>query len=534
MKKITLVTSLSLLGTLLFAESAADWAIKNGEAVATINAASLAQLAQDATALDALIAETAKPAYSADALAVTRLAALTQYVVGPSGNAHVRKLWAEKLLTAAKSATDPYIALFFLDQLRWAGTVEQAPAIKALATSAGDKAVKEMAALTAATLEALPKAATADATKYSALRQAVLALPEAQRTARLLTAFDDPDIGIVGTALTLATQSGGGRETLAWAAKLRQSSDPIRKTMLIDMLGARGDNAAQGAVASALADSDNRVATAAHRAFARLNTAAYAAHLPTLLKTLPPEQIALVSESVRQLCTTLVQATLPQACKNFSPAGLIVAFELFRERRLPEAVPLALAAVDGKEPNGVIAAWRLLREVAGKEQSEQLIAKALTTTGRVTPEALAAIATAASRDTSGSYIAAITKTYAAATTSEHKALLLDAAARTGAPALLETVKSATTAPDAATATAAVRALAAWPNAAALPALFELAIGGADNRTQVLALRGAEKIAAADHAGTLAHLAAWQKIREKPGNEEHKKSIEELFKAPTKK
>ncbi len=528
MKKFALLLALALIGTLVFAESAAEWGIKNGKELEQINDAALETIAKDNAAMDKLITEAAKPAYTADPLAITRVAALSQYVARPAGAAW-QKVWAEKLLAAAKSAQDHYVAIFLLDQLRWAGNAAQAGAVKSLAAAAKEKAVKDMAQIVVNTLETTPEAATASTTPFSEFRKTLLAMPENQRTTRLLTAFDGADNGIAGAALRLAITTGGADATALWAQKLTQTTNPQRKAMLLDMLGTRGDSGAQGAIAACLADPDPQTATAAHSAFLRLNPATYAGHLPTLLTTLTPEQVAPARNTMRQLDTTLIRAALPHAYKKFSPSGKLIALEIFKERRMPEAAPLAIAALDDNNPEGAIAAWRLMREVAGIGQAEQLVAKALVATGRVAPEAQNALAVAARRDNTGAYAAALVKALTAATTTDGKSAALEAAGRIGGSDLLKSVAAATADANDEVATAATRALAAWPDTSALPPLFKLALTAPDKKRQILAMRGAEKLASNDPVGTMMHLEVWKALRNAAGNEEHKKAIDELFK-----
>ena len=90
--KTTLLRTLALLVVLpaFYAaaqETAAQWAEKNKDALATLNDAALADLLkQGAPALDKLFAEV-KTGGVSDPVACTRIAALTQYVMRPAGKA---------------------------------------------------------------------------------------------------------------------------------------------------------------------------------------------------------------------------------------------------------------------------------------------------------------------------------------------------------------------------------------------------------------------------------------------------------------
>ena len=89
MKNCLISLTLSLLFTCGAAaqETAAQWAEKQKDALATIGEASLAETAkQGAPAFATLFAEI-KTGGTSDALASTRIAALTQYVMGPGRDA---------------------------------------------------------------------------------------------------------------------------------------------------------------------------------------------------------------------------------------------------------------------------------------------------------------------------------------------------------------------------------------------------------------------------------------------------------------
>jgi len=209
-------------------DTAAQWANKQQAALATINDAALADLLkQGAPALDALLAEV-KTGYASDPVAITRIAGLTQYVMRPAG-ASSRTAYAGALLAAAQRANDADVICFFLDQLRWCGTPQQAAAIRAFEKS--DKpGVATLAAMTvqAVTDDRAPKAAPVKPTHHAALNAELTALPVAARTPRLLQAFDDPDLSYAGVALAHARTTGGAAETQLWTGKLATATDPIR------------------------------------------------------------------------------------------------------------------------------------------------------------------------------------------------------------------------------------------------------------------------------------------------------------------
>ncbi|HRR33906.1 MAG TPA: discoidin domain-containing protein [Kiritimatiellia bacterium] len=508
-------------------DTAAQWAGKQHAALAAISDATLADLLKQGTpALDALFAEV-KTGYASDPVALTRIAALTQYIMRPAGAAH-RATYANALLAAAQRAGDADVICFFLDQLRWCGLPQQAAAIRAFEKS--DKpGVATLAAMTvqAVTDDRAPKAAPVKPTRYAALNAELAAMPAAKRTPRLLAAFDDPDPAYAGVALAHARTTGGAAETRLWAGKLAAATDPVRKTMLLDLLGDRGDKSACAAVAPFIEDADDTVAFAARQALIRLDPAAFAARLPALLKALPPNRLALIRDGARQLKTEQLKDAVTRSYDSFSDTGKKVALELIKERRITEAARLGLAALNAKDEEAVIAGFRLLREIAGNDVADVLVAKTLASSGRVTPEAQNALAAAARRDKSGAYAAALAKALAAAPDAQ-KPVALESAARIGGTELLKAVEAALTAPQADVATAAVRALSAWPDAAALPVLLRVAAKDPDARRQTLAARGVAKLFNTQQVDKQALLPVWRALRADMKNDENRALIDDLF------
>lgn len=527
-----LVLSLSLVsGARAQQPSAAQWAAQQKDALATLTEASLADtLKQGAPALEKLFAEI-KTGGVSDPLACTRIAALSQFVMRPAG-ASSRKAYADALLAAAQRAAEADVTCFFLDQLRWCGLPQQAVALKAFEKSAAP-GVAALAAMTvqAVTDDRSSKAAPIALTPCAAFSKELAALKTKALTPRLLQAFDGPDAAIAGIALAHARAAGGKKETKLWIAKLAAAKDPIRKVMLLDMLGDRGDKAAGDAVAAQLADADDGVAAAAQRALIRLDVSAFAAQIPAQLKSLAPERQTLARDGIRQLKTDLIKTVLTKPYETFSDTGKKVALEVIKERRIAEAVSIGLAALDSKDEEAVIAGYRLLREIADKGQAEILVARTLATTGRVTPEAQTTLAAASRRDASGAYASALAKALQSAADAQ-KPVALETAARLGGDALLKAVEASAASANAEVSTAAVRALAAWSDAASLPALLRLAVAAPDAKRQTLAARGVAKIFNTLPADKKALLPVWRTIRALPGNEENKKAIDDLFKEET--
>lgn len=529
MKNFYLLLASLWLTAGVMAESGAQWGNKNAQELRKFDHQHYAALAADDAALNALLEAAAKPAYTADPLTLTRLAGYSQYVRQPAGQAHQKKL-ADKLLAACVQASDAYIKLCFLDQLRWVGYPQQSAGLKTLAAD-NDQAVAAMADLLIRTLEQKAEPPVPTVTAYAQLRQDILKLPDAERTAALLKAFDHSDIGMAGVAMALAQQAGDAKATLAWAQKYATLKDPARKIMILDMFALRGDNNAKQTFLAALADDDDAVVTAAHNAWVALDKTSYASHLPSILQNLSAAQVPQVQNAMRQLNTSLLRQALTYTYVKFSPAGKLVALTLFKERNVAEATNMAMQAMSEADQNLAIIGLQLLRETAGPPQAPAIIEQLLKAQGRRAQETQNTIVAAAKRH-APAYTAAVNLAFEKANDA-HKELLLECAARIGGAPLLQTTLTAATGDNQNLATAAVRALANWSDDGAIPALIQIAVHDPNARHQKLALRGIETIANKQADITAKYGSAWLNLRQKAGgNEEHKQKLAAIFSGAT--
>ena len=143
--------------------SAVDWQNKNDAKLAAATGdAALAAFVADEAAAKALLAQV-KPAYATDPLTAFQIGAVTQWVMlddpwycllwdGP--HAAGRKVWVKALCGTLRSATDDYVKMFCLDQLRWCGCPCCAKCVAAFAAEEKSKAVKDFAAWVVRELEA--------------------------------------------------------------------------------------------------------------------------------------------------------------------------------------------------------------------------------------------------------------------------------------------------------------------------------------------------------------------------------------------
>lgn len=107
------------------------------------------------------------------------------------------------------------------------------------------------------------------------------------------------------------------------------------------------------------------------------------------------------------------------------------------------------------------------------------------------------------------------------------------AARVGGAALRTGVEKATGSSNSEVATAAVRALAEWPDDAAIPVLLSLAVAAPDVKRQSLAVRDVLKKAEAHSELSVRFASDWKTVRTRSGNAENKKTLDALFKVTEK-
>lgn len=132
--------------------TAVEWQNAHGqEIVAATQQEELAECVRTQTAADALLAQV-KPAYGTDPLVATKIAAVTQFVSSPGdsgcgASCQGRIIWRAALLRAAEKSVDAYRTLYFLEQLRWCGTVDDVEMIKRVTVLSDNKKVSEFSRL---------------------------------------------------------------------------------------------------------------------------------------------------------------------------------------------------------------------------------------------------------------------------------------------------------------------------------------------------------------------------------------------------
>ena len=532
MKKFLLLTlAAGLLACTGYAQkTAAQWANENAPALkAAVEPAALAALVkQGQPAYDALFAQI-KTGGEADAVASVTIAALSQFVMKTDTPKATRKAYADALLAAAQKAKEADVVCFYLDQLRWCGMPEQARAITAFTTSA-EPSIAELAKITlyAVTDDRAAKLKPGDPSACRRFNQEIAKLAAGARTKRLMEAFDGADNGVAGAALAWLNEKGNAEKTADWTKKLATVTDPTRRTMLIDALAIRGDKMAIEPITQCLADADDLVVKAALAALIQLDAAVFVSRLTETLKTVPGDKVAPWRDAARQVPTAVLIKPLFANYAAFNAVGQRFALDLFRERRAADAIQLALAASASEDADTAITAYRTLRDTATPKEAEVILNRLPKTPARVLSEAQGAFAAIARRDTGGATSELLRKTALVAPEPE-RPVFYETAARIGGDLLLGDTEKTAAAADANLSAAAIRALSAWADSSAVPALMRLALTAPDAKNQTLAQRGVTQKMTSKDINKAALNEQWKKIRETPGNDEIKTAIDDLFK-----
>ena len=100
----------------------------------------LSACVKTAEAADALLVQV-RSAYETDPLVATKVAAVTQFVMAsdPVG----RAVWRKALLGAAGKSSEAYRTMFFLEQIRWCGAVDDVEAVEKISASSRCEKVRE-------------------------------------------------------------------------------------------------------------------------------------------------------------------------------------------------------------------------------------------------------------------------------------------------------------------------------------------------------------------------------------------------------
>lgn len=504
--------------------SAANWARENKTVLAPLSQGKqLEVILKKGTAGFNEIASKIVTAGKDDPVAATTIAQLTQYVMQ---HPEFRPAYTANLLVAAKKAKEPDMICFWLCQLRWCGMPGQIGAIGAFEKSQY-KCVRDLAKMTIQSIKGQydPQLKWCKESRARVFSREIAKLPPETRYSRYVKLFEDQDSACRQIALRGGEKGGGAPVTRQWMELYQKQSCPVRKTMILDMFGKRGDRLVVPLLVSALSDPSEEVVAAASAALFKIDHNALIDALPDWLARVEKKNSSVLKNRLDLLTTREIAPKLIKNYSKFSVDGKRLVLDFLHKRMAKEALPLGLEAIDEKDANLAIAGWRLLREIAGKDQANLLIQKAFLAKGRVAPEAHTAIAVA-SRRGDGAYQAALMKVIATGS-EDRKVQALELSPRLGGTELLKQVEVGLISDNSQIQGACARALSDWEGNETIPLLMRAAIAGKSKRVQVLTLRGALKKLTPKVAPL--YLEEWKTLKSLPGNDENRKQLADAFK-----
>jgi len=306
----------------------------------------------------------------------------------------------------------------------------------------------------------------------------------------LSAAVDTNDKELRGCALQLASRIPGRGVTKKWTRKMA-SVDPGKRAEILAMLGHRGDKAALPAVLSGLKDSDQGVRMAAMDAARSLGRVKA---LPELLDALNSAREGDEIEAAKSALLCVVDAghskavaqALPRA-QSSAKKALIEILAARRARFEMEVVFAQTADVDESVRIAAITALVSLASEADLGRAVDLLLNARSD-GEKSAAQKTVVTLAKQVEDPERRADAILARFGQSPP-DKKTVLLPALAGIGGKRALDTVIRETSSSEEAVRDAAVRALADWPDASAVPELLNLSRSAKDETHQVLALRG---------------------------------------------
>ncbi len=540
----------TLLSVFAVAETAVEWAEKEKAKLETINPRSLVAIAQAAPeSYHKLFAEV-KTDYKSDPVEITRIAALTQ-IIASKAKMETRSTYADALLAAANKAEAADVACFFVDQLRWCATPAQTKGILEL-TKSDRQGVAALAAITALASERNFNSQQKDIKPnvYAEYNAQLAKLRGTSQTKALMSGFDNADIKIAGIAMRHAAQidlqdqiaggdarkaksidkqrfASGKQEIKLWCKKLSETSDTTRQIMLLDMLGINGNPEATATIAEYVGYADLGIAQAAQQAIIKIDPKAYVAALPPVLKNLPASHTDILKQSMQCVSLDLLEAGLIKDYSAYSQAGKNATLETLNIKKSKKGIELALTAINSTATEEVRNGYQLLRDCAGPEEAEVLVAKLFDARHGRSANTQGAVAVAAKRDTTGTYVNLLEKAWSKAKP-DQKQNLLTTFGRIGDIKFLKITESALKDNDEEVVLAAVRALAAWNSNDVVNALLNIAYTSSDNKQRRLAQREIEKKLSVKGVDKAPFKKEWAKISAGAGDAEMKKKLDDFF------
>jgi HEAT repeat protein len=378
--------------------------------------------------------------------------------------------------------------------------------------------------------EAVAKAGVPKHIKVAALR-GQFRLQQGEAKDLLLAQIGCSDKVFFNLGLAVAREMPGAEVTLALAEALPKLP-PQRQALLLRAIGDRNEPAATSLFLAASKSNSAAVREAAIDVLAKHGDATAAG---VLLDAALAD--AAVAETAKEGLTNLpgqqVDAAILARLSAADPKAKAVLIELLGARRVVAATPAVRAALGDGNQTVRLAAIAAFGWLAGLQDLDVLVGKALAGSPAETSAGQTALKMAALRMSDRDACAAKLAGSLAAASAANRKYLLDLLGRVSGQKALEAVVAGVKSKDPATKDASARVLGEWLSADAAPALLEIVKTDPDAKYQVRALRGYIRIARQLRLAPETRLAMFRTAMElAKRNDEKKIALEILPRIPS--
>ncbi len=309
----------------------------------------------------------------------------------------------------------------------------------------------------------------------------------AEAAADLIGAVRGPDPVLREAALKLGAELPGEAVTAAWCALTLPAEEAPVRGAVVSMLGQRRDAAAVPALLKSLQDPDEAVRAAAMSALARFGA-------ETALRPLVEVAAAGAEADARAAGAVLSWVggadfadVTAEAVPRATPVGKAVLLDLLAARQAGAKAPVAVAALSDADAGVRKAALKALETLAAAPQVAPVLDFAIRTADDAERKAAQRVLAAVCRRDASAAAPVVAALKAAE--GQTRATLLDTVSKIGGAEALAVAAADAASPDETVRTAAVKALAEWPDATASEPLFAILKATQDPRSRALAMRG---------------------------------------------
>jgi HEAT repeat protein len=304
----------------------------------------------------------------------------------------------------------------------------------------------------------------------------------------LMAALTGSDETLRSAAIRALRESKSSTLLRAAAQGLGRLPEDVRAQLIV-VLGERGNAAALPGILAEASSPDEAVRRAALDAIGALGDASAVPALLGLLEKADATGRKAAAEALGRLRGEGVDEALAAALRTASPAAQEALIRSLTERDAKSAVPAVLDAATSPEAGVRQEAIRALNKMAGADAGPRMIALLDRATDADRAAIEAALVALYRRANAVAPLAAAAGGASGAT----KGSLLTALGALGGPEALGALQAALKDDDATVRTAAVRALANWPDAAPAGDLVAAAEASDDPKIKALALRGVARM-----------------------------------------